>query len=415
MVKDLPGGGDLGDGLKVTGWIGFLEKSLSTDRGIDIFAHGKSVELASFFNYPTTHAQFARAYLVGEIHADFLDDPENDLIGTARNSVLWEDPAAGALQEWGHEILKWAFDKWLELRRKEKEETIIKLAEFDVWLEGRQPSERKAAGKMVKLLADDENLDPKSAIPLLEVIKGSIESAAFLELVNALETTHASNAAQVLSLFSEWRVIEARDMLRHADGRLSAIEQLEEFMRTGALEVQEMRPLLRKNIWLINPRWGEPQVEQRYSKLLAKHCTEPKGTLDEDRRIDILGVSEGQTLTVVEIKRPEKTLSRDDLEQIEKYVDWAESEIAGTGPEAFRYINGLLIVGKMSGKTAIRNKVRRLAGDDIRVETYADLHSASIKYYKSIDKRLRSVAPEYARGARKKASKKKAKKKKKVA
>lgn len=66
----------------------------------------------------------------------------------------------------------------------------------------------------------------------------------------------------------------------------------------------------------------------------------------------------------------------------------------------------------MSGNATIRSKVRRLAGDDIRVETYADLHSASVKYYNSIDKRLRSVAPEYARGARKKASKKKAKKKK---
>lgn len=408
-VKDLPHGNEFGDGYKVTGWIGFLPTASQSNRGIDIFAHGKSAQLGSYFSYPSTHAQFARAHLVGEIHADFLDDPENDLIATARDSVLWEDPAAGALQAWGHKTLRWAFDKWVELRRQKKSEIIVREAQFDIWLASRQPHEQRAAKRMIGLLADDENLDPKSAVPLLEIIKGSIESAAFLDLITSLETAHATNAGQVLALFSEWRVIEARDMLRHADGRRAVIGQLEEFMRTGALEVTEMQPLLRENIWLLNPRWNEPQVEQRYSDLLAQHCREPKVLSETDRRIDILGVSEGQTMTVVEIKRPEKTLTRQDLEQIETYVDWARNNIVGTGPEAVRFVNGLLIVGKMSGKGDIASKVERLAGDDIRVETYSDLHRASISYYRKIDKRLKSVAPEYGRDARKKSKKKKKK------
>ena len=405
-VKDIPHGNTFGDGLSVSGWIGFLPSALSTNRGVDIFAHGKSVELESYFNYPSTHAQFARAHIVGEVHADFLDDPDNDLIATARNSVLWEDPAAAALEKWGQETLKWAFNKWVELRRQKKEEKIIKEAKFDVWLEGREPRERRVAKRMIRLLADDENLDPKSAAPLLELIKGSIESVAFLDLVHALETSHATNAGQVLDLFREWRVIEARDMLRHADGRRAAIEQLENFMRTGALEVTEMQPLLRKNIWLLNPRWSEPQVEQTYSQLLAKHCKEPSDLDESDRRIDIVGISEGSSMTVVEIKRPEKTLSRRDLEQIEQYVDWARSHIAGTGPEAVRSVNGLLVVGKMSGQGDIQRKLDRLAGDDIRVETYTDLHRASIEYYKMTDSRLKDVAPEYARDARRKIKRK---------
>lgn len=413
-VKDLPHGNEFGDGYRVTGWIGFLPTASQSNRGIDIFAHGKSAQLGSYFNYPSTHAQFARAHLVGEIHADFLDDPENDLIATARDSVLWEDPAAGALQDWGHKTLRWAFDKWVEMRREKKSEKIIREAQFDVWLEGRQPHERRAAKKMIRLLADDENLDPKSAVPLLEVIKGGIESAAFIDLIMSLEETHATNAGQVLSLFAEWRVIEARDMLRHADGRRAAIGQLEEFMRTGALEVTEMQPLLRENIWLLNPRWNEPQVEQRYSDLLAQHCKEPRGLDETDRRIDILGVSEGQTMTVVEIKRPEKTLARKDLEQIETYVDWARNNIVSSGPEGVRFVNGLLVVGSMSGKGDIARKVARLAGDDIRVETYSDLHRASISYYRNIDKRLKAVAPEYGRPARKKSEKKAAETKKKA-
>jgi hypothetical protein len=399
-VEDLPDGNEVGDGLRVTGWIGFLSTSSQSNRGIDIFAHGKAAELESYFSYPSTHAQFARAHLVGELHADFLDDQNNDLVATPRNSVLWEDPAAHALQAWGQRTLRWAFDKWVELRREKKSELIIREAEFDIWLEGRQPHERRVAMRMVKLLADDENLEPSSVRPLLEVIKGSVESAAFVELVNTLETTASMNVSQLLGLFSEWRVIEARDMLRHADGRRAAIEKLEDYMRSGALEVSEMQPLLRKNVWLLNPRWNEPQVEQHYSDLLHKHSKEPRDLDEVDRRIDILGVSEGSQLTVVEIKHPKKVLERKDLEQVERYVDWARANIMGTGPEAIKYINGLLVVGKLSNKSDLRTKIERLAGDDIRVETYGALHSASKQYYQKVDRRLKDIAPEYARGAR---------------
>jgi len=401
-VEDLPHGNEVGNGLVVTGWIGFLSTTSQAERGIDIFAHGKSAELGSFFEYPSTHAQFARASLVGEVHADFLDDPENDLVATARNSVLWEDPAAAALKKWGQETLKWAFEQWLELRRKKKSEIIIRQAKFDVWLSSREPREQRAAKRMIKLLADDENLDPRSARPLLEVIKGSIESAAFLDLLDELEKANSTSASQVLGLFDEWRVIEARDMLRHADGRRAAIKQLEEYMRVGALEVSQMQPLLRENIWLLNPRWTEPQVEQTYSKLLARNCMGPKDLDEKDRRIDILGVTAGSALTVVEIKRPEKTLSRKDLEQIESYVDWARSNLMGTGPEAFRHIDGLLVLGQLSNSGDIQRKVERLAADGITVETYTDLHRASNEYYKIVDGRLKNVAPEYARKARRK-------------
>jgi Histidine kinase-, DNA gyrase B-, and HSP90-like ATPase len=408
-VEDLPQGDHFSNGLQVTGWIGFLSTSSQSNRGIDIYANGKAAELDSYFNYPSTHAQFARAHIVGEIHADFLDDTSHDLIATPRNSVLWEDPSALALQDWGHRTLQWAFDKWVEIRREKKSKEIIRAAAFDVWLAQRQPHEQKVAMRMVKLLADDEALDPNSVTPLLEIIKGSVESAAFLELINTLDATRSINAAQLLQLFAEWRVVEARDMLRLADGRRAAIDQLETYMRVGALEVAQMQPLLRSNIWLLNPRWNEPQVEQTYTELLKRHCKESKGVPEVDRRIDIMGVSEGSVLTVVEIKRPEKTLERKDLEQIEQYVDWANANIVGSGPESFRIVNGLLVVGKLSGKAELREKIRRLAGHDIRVETYADLHSASKKYYAKMDRRLKEVAPEYARDARRNMNKKKAK------
>lgn len=399
-VQDLPHGASLAPSFHLRGWIGFLGASSQDKRGVDIFANSKAVELGSYFHYPSTHAQFARAHLVGEIHADFLDSPDADLIATARNSVVWESPEGQLLQDWGQQTLKWTFQRWVELRREAKEDTITTAAGFDKWLDTRQPGEQRAAKRMIKILVEDENLDPESARPLLEIIKSSVETVAFLELIDRIET-ETPTAATLLRLFEEWRVIEAREHLRLADGRRSAIDHLEKFIQEGALEVQQLQPLLVKNLWLINSAWTEADVQATYTQLLKKNCKEPKTFPEEDRRLDIIGVTESGRMTVVELKRPQKTLSRDDLDQIEDYVDWARSNIIGTDPVSPKYVEGFLIVGKLSNRSDVQTKMSRLARDDIRVATFRDLYAASRRYYDEVERHLEKIAPEYTRTKRK--------------
>lgn len=400
-LGNTPVGDTLSAGHKVHGWIGFVRGAKATGRGVDIFAHGKAAELGSFFNLSSTHAQYARAYLVGEVNADFLDEDE-DLISTARNSVVWEHPTAQTLQGWGQTLLRWAFDQWVEKRKKEKEEEITREAGFDKWLETRTPAEQSAAKKMLKILVDDETVEPGSAKPMLEIIKASVETVAFRELVDAMEQKTTS-AATLLQLFHDWRLIEAREHLRVADGRQSATNQLEQFIDNGALEVSELQPLLSKNLWLLNTRWTEADEQATYSRLLRENCKEPKGTPEEDLRLDILGVTVGaRLLTVVELKRPEKTLSRNDLEQIEKYVDWAQTNICGTSETGPTHAEGLLVVGKMGNSAQVQKKLERLLASNIRVETFHGLHAAARRQYKEIEQHLEKIAPEYVRSRREK-------------
>lgn len=413
-VKDVPGKGKAGSGRKLKGWLGFLEKSSQKGRGVDIFATGKAVELGSFFHYPSTHAQFARAHLVGEVHADFLDSSKEDLVATARNSVVWESPAGQDLERWGHAALRWAFDQWLGARRERKEKKLVSETGFDEWMNGRNPREKRVAKRMVRLLIQDDDLEPESAKPLLEIVKSSVESVAFHELVAAIET-EGGKPITLLKLFDEWKVIEAREHLKLAYGRMEALDKLEHFINEGALEVVEMQPLLAKNPWIIDPAWTETNIEQTYTKLLKRYAKEPKKIPDEDKRIDIWGVRAGMAVTVVELKRPEKTLSWKDLDQIESYVHWARDNIAGTGRHAPRYINGLLVVGKLSDDSKTRRKMENLAGLDIRVETFRDLYVAARSFYNELDRRLQSVAPEYSRIMKKKRKSSKGKTKTRIA
>ena len=293
-------------------------------------------------------------------------------------------------------MLRWAFEEWLAERRRTKEQKVVVETGFDEWMRGRNPREKKVASRMVKLLVQNEDLDADSAKPLLEIVKSSVETVAFHELVEAIET-EGGTTTTLLRLFDEWKVIEAREHLKLAHGRLEALDQLEQFIEEGALEVRQMQPLLAENPWIIDEAWTETHIEQTYTKLLKKNCKEPRNLPQKDRRIDIWGVKSLATVTVVELKHPKKTLSWEDLDQIEQYVRWARTNIQGTGPHAPRYINGLLVVGNQSRNRTVADKRKNLAGEDIRVETYRDLHVAARNFYDELDRRLQTVAPEYSR------------------
>jgi hypothetical protein len=397
-TDELPEAGAIGSGLRVDGWIGFIESASQALRGVDIFANGKAVELGSYFNYGSTHVQFARAHLVGEINAQFLD-AEADLAATARNSVVWESDYGQLLQNWGQTALRDVFDRWVELRRKRKHEVIVKVGGFDEWLKTRPPNEQRTAQRMLKLLVSDDALETSSAAKLIDVIKNSVETTAFHELVDAIED-EGGTATTLLRLFEEWRIIEAREHLKLADGRSEVLAKLQGFIDNGALEVQQIQPLFTENLWLLDSAWGDAEVQPTFTKLLREYAKDPKDIDEPDRRLDILGVRAGGPMTIVELKRPEKTLSYKDLTQIEHYVDWARSKL-GTGPDAPPYVNGLLLVGKMNRAGEVSEKMKRLAGTDIRVQTFSDLHARANDHYADVDRRLRLIAPEYTKARRK--------------
>ena len=182
---------------------------------------------------------------------------------------------------------------------------------------------------------------------------------------------------------------------------LARMDQLRGYIDKGAFEVQQIQPLLERNLWLLNPKWTEADGQTTYTDWLRQHCTEPKDYSDEERRIDILGISAGGGLTVVEIKRPDKTLSRRDLEQVAQYVDWARNQFGGQGPHSPKYINGLLVVGRLSNLGDVQQAMKRLMADDIRAETYRDLHQAAQEYYGHAKQVLKHIAPEYAKAKEK--------------
>lgn len=177
--------------------------------------------------------------------------------------------------------------------------------------------------------------------------------------------------------------------------------QLESYMEANALEVEQVQRLFEQHLWLIDSSWTEANGQATYSKILREQFPESRKIPEQDRRLDILGVRSDRSLTVVELKRPKKRLSDHDLGQIETYVDWMRDHV-GTGPDSPKYVNGILLVGKLN--PAWNRKIERLQGADIRVETYSELRDRAKTLYVQIEEALESHAPEFARKRRKELS-----------
>lgn len=151
--------------------------------------------------------------------------------------------------------------------------------------------------------------------------------------------------------------------------------------------------------------WSEADGQTTYTKLLRQHFIENK-VPESDRRLDILGVKQGGGITIVELKRPQSPLTKKYLRQIEDYVLWARANLIGSGPDAPKYVTGLLVIGHRNSDKELADLEKRLAGDDIRVETFSDLYERAKNHFGFVEKQLEKIAPEYTRKSRKARKKK---------
>jgi len=98
-----------GDAFPVTGWIAYSKAPYKDElmAGVRIYCRGKIAAQSAVFNRRAgfTGEHDVRSYLIGELHADWLDERE-DLILTDRRDILWSDPLCAAFEEWGQSVVQ---------------------------------------------------------------------------------------------------------------------------------------------------------------------------------------------------------------------------------------------------------------------------------------------------------------------
>lgn len=369
-------------GWIVSGWIGALPHTRQQDdgiqRGIVIMARGKLVQEPFLFE-AVSGQQYALSYLVGELHADFVDETE-DTISTARNSLVWDVEANTALREWGAGKVNEVARAWADKRREDSEHRLEQNQVYRNYLREAEKignaRTKKTADNLIKKVIREKPLGTEEELAGdVQLILDLLRFDAFAELAEDLNKVDIINVAQVVRLFREWEIVEAREMMRVTDGRIKTIRKLEELIDANALEVPTIHNFLKQFPWVLDPRWTLVADEIRFSQLLRKEFPEQADEADADRRIDFLCVRESSKLVVVEIKRPTCKASTKQLDQIERYVNFMRDFTAKTTDPALRLgeVSGYLLCGDIVQSGLIQQKIKNLELADIYIRKYHDL------------------------------------------
>ena len=377
----------IGDGKpdwRVTGWIGATRDPLDEeDRGISILARKKLIQGPTFFDIKSGE-KYSYSYLTGEITAEFFDMGE-DLVSTNRRSLIWGTDEGEALKAWGNKKLRSIAEELVEKKKTQNEKELLKDPDLCAWLASLESPEKPVAKRLFNIIAADNRLDPSQRLELMSFVRNSIDHEVFISMVADLDESPKS--VDLLNVFKQWNVIENREIARIVRGRLRAIEQLEKYIKDNAKEVPTMHDYFKKWPWILDPTWAHWNDEVYYSKLLREEFPDEK--LDgPDRRIDFISIGVGDTIHVIELKRPGYAAKVKDFDQITEYVAFVLENLGNTPSRGYRTVSGYLIVGKVGSERSIRSRMEQAESARIYVKTYSDLVTVAKRLHAEFERRV---------------------------
>lgn len=125
-------------------------------RGIALFSRQKLVQEPSYFAKSTSSYFFS--YLSGWLEVDFIDDLEEDVIATNRQSLNWAHPDLHDLEKVLGNCINHIQKEWREKRDKEKQAKIAKKIRPD-WYAYMPAKMRNAAKDLVKNIANVSSVE----------------------------------------------------------------------------------------------------------------------------------------------------------------------------------------------------------------------------------------------------------------
>ncbi|WKZ24844.1 MAG: ATP-binding protein [Patescibacteria group bacterium] len=163
VPKDVEFGDDCEHFKNITGHLLATEKPISPNtnmRGVTLFSRKKLVNLPEYFSDSTSSHFFN--YLTGWLEVDFIDELDEDVIGTNRQTLNWDHPEMQKLRLCLQNLLKWIERDW-RVKRKSIRETKLddELKKVDITI-----------GEWQENVPDKIKLD---LIPVLEKIVGDSE------------------------------------------------------------------------------------------------------------------------------------------------------------------------------------------------------------------------------------------------
>ena len=328
--------------LPVSGWMGLAKGAYKNEEmaGVRIYARGKIVATTRAFGQSAgfTGEFTLRSYLVGEVHAEWLDeDGGDDLVTTDRQDILWESEYGRALREWGAKWIKSIAAASRKPRRKRVEQLFLKVSELEAKAKKRFAdhdivSTALELGKQIgRFAAEDELEDQEYVDGLVEVVLSVAPHKALMDAFEAFNQEmfgEDGGIDSLLDLFSKTRVAEMASYAQIAWERVKAIQKLEKVVREDGDELALQR-IVSEAPWLIDPTWTPITANQSLRLFAREFAVFYRLRHGEDvtfsigypaKRPDFTLVNLGRRLHIVEIKAVGHSFHSRDWDRLHNYL-----------------------------------------------------------------------------------------------
>ena len=386
---DVPGAGS------IKYWIGCTEKPIKRPemRGIIVLSRGRLVQEPWFFDISGgTRGQHGMQYVTGEVEADFLDD-ETDHVTTGRSTVTWAMPAPAALKKWGEGKVKFVLDKWAEERGRKKLEMLQRASPYMERIKKFPRRQRKELESVVRNMASIETIEDDRLTDLVRSLVHAYENKALSGMIDEVSVLPADAQAQLYRILQEFRVLESVSLAQIVRSRIRIIEKLEKMIDAGAREKPEMQNFLKEYPWLIDPAYTGLSHEKRLDTVLKNHFNTKSRAADKNKRLDFFCLGDSGTAHVVEVKRPQQPVAREDVQQLTRYVDFLRMESEKeTAIEERRMFRGLLVGSTFSEDS--KGERDRAFKDGIYTKTWDGLLRTARQSHKEFFEAMKKKVPE---------------------
>ncbi len=327
----------------ISGWMAYSKEPYKDDlmAGVRIYCRGKIAAQTMVFNKRAgfTGEHNVRSYLVGELHADWLDEDE-DLIQTDRRDILWSDELGFAFQKWGQSIVAHIGTLSRDPMRKATLDLFFETGRVCERIRESFPNDaqqeiRDRATEVAKIFGRSiSRAEAEDASVADDLVNLSITFAPHITLDKKMRDAAKQTEtplAMLSSLLRTARIAELSSFGRIAEGRLNVINRLKKLKDEESTKEVCLQNLIENAPWLVNPEWAPVIANQSLNSLrteFEKHYEKEQGQSislsdfhDPNKRPDFVLTSQEGIVQIVEIKKPHHKLTNEEMDRIVTYYD----------------------------------------------------------------------------------------------
>jgi len=264
----------------------------------------------------------------------------------------------------------------------------------------RKESEKRVKGDIRNLIKEypdflkqvAESIDPgkleKEDVDGLVEILGNLCDAvsgadtgfrrAFLAVVKRLPAQPKRALDDLEALLSSWSLRQIASVAQQVKSRIETMElfkrQIQDKRTYEIRGANSIHRILERAMWLVDERYWLLQSNQSLLKFIGDEMAKKDKKKFGKKRPDFACGMVGERLIIIEIKRPARTMTIDDLNQLETYFTIAEQY------KSYNSYEGYLIGNKKDEDLMRRLKHRSRR---FKVWTYSDLLDSTEKRYRN--------------------------------